>query len=132
MRLSYTPILLLQFYLITFLTLSLKPDAKAQSMITVNSSRHHFDPGSPDNDHSESIPDKYAGSVLNEEYSSTVNFQHISIPLLPARSAGRVYAGYHPLHVRIYSASIQNSVRVTIKLFKVVIVPLWYVRGAGR
>ena len=128
MRLCYAPITLLQFFLITSLTLFIKPDVKAQSMLAVNSSRHQFDLGSPDNDHSESIPDKYAVSVINEGYSSTVNFQHIPMPLLPARSAARVYTGYHPLHVRIYSASIQNSVRVTIKLFKVVIVPLWYVR----
>jgi len=101
-------------------------------MLAVNYSHHQFDLGSPDNDHSESIPNKYAVSVINEGYSSTVNFQHISMPLLPARSAGRVYTGYHPLHVRIYSASIQNSVRVTVKLFKMVIVPLWYVRGAAR
>jgi hypothetical protein len=128
MRLSYAPITLLQFFLITFLTLSLKPGARAQSMLAVNSSRYHFDPGSPDNDHSESIPDKYVVSVLNKGYSSAVNFQHIPMPILPARGAGRVYTRYYPLHVRIYSASIQNRMRVTIKLFKVIIVPLWCAR----
>jgi hypothetical protein len=131
MRLSYTPISLLHFFLITFLTLFLKIDAKAQSMLAVNSSRHHFEHDRSfvpvvDNDHSEPIPEKYDGSLLNEGHPASVNFLHNQAALLPTKNQERIYTGYHPLRVRIYSASIQNSMRVTVKLFKVVIVPLWY------
>jgi len=135
MRLSYAPISLLQFFLITFLTLFLKPDAKAQSMLAVNSLHHHFERGRTlveinDNGHLESIPGKYDGSLLNEGNSSTVNFLHAQVSLSPTKTVERIYTGYHPLHVRIYSASIQHSMRVTVKLFKVVIVPLWYLRSS--
>ena len=137
MRLSYTPISLLRFSLITFLTLFLKFDAKAQSMLAVNSSRHHFEHDRSfvpvaDNDHSEPIHEKYDAGMLNERYPSSVNFLHTQVAPLPTKNMERIYTGYHPLRVRIYSASIQNSMRVTVKLFKVVIVPLWYVRRAGR
>jgi hypothetical protein len=134
MRLSYTPISLLHFFLITFLTLFLNPDAKAQSILAVNvTHHHHFENDRPlinvaDNDiiQSEYITEKYDGSLLNEGYSSTVNFPHAGTLLLPIKNPGRIYAGYHPLRMRIYSASIQHSMRITIKLFKVVIVPLWH------
>ena len=134
MRLSYTPISFLHFILIIFLTLSLKPEAKAQSMLAANSSRHHFEHDRHlvdlDNDDlSEFIQEKYGVNLLNAENSSTVNFLRSQIPLLPTKSVGKINTGYHPLRVRIYSASIPNSMRVTVKLFKVVVVPLWYARG---
>lgn len=130
MRLSYTPISLLQFLLITVLTLFLKPDAHAQSMLATNYSHHHFGNDRAlvevsHNDSLESMPGKYNAEVLNEGNLSTVNFLHAQTPLLPTKNIKTVFTGYHPLPVRIYSASIQNSMRVTVKFFKLVIVPLW-------
>jgi hypothetical protein len=135
MRLSYTPISLLPFFLITFLTLFLKPDAKAQSMLAVNSSHHSS------HDHSlvevignepiqsESISEKYSPEVVSR-YPTAVNFMHSTITDLPIQNPHKLYTVYHPFRVRIYSTCIPNSMRITVKFFKVVIVPLWYARGS--
>jgi hypothetical protein len=120
MRLSYTPISLLHFFLVTFLALSLKPDAKAQTMLAVNVTRHHFE--------SEYITEKYDGNLLNEGYPFTVNILHAQVPLLPIKNSRIIYSGYHQLPFRIYSASIPHSMQITVKFFKVIIAPLWYSR----
>ncbi|HEY9001918.1 MAG TPA: hypothetical protein VIM89_11240 [Mucilaginibacter sp.] len=137
MRLSCTKISLLHFFLITFLALFLKPDVKAQTMLAVNFTNHHFEHNRPlidigDNDltYSEPGPEKPGKVLINEGYPSTVNFPHTPILLLPIKNTSRMYAGYHPLRVRIYSASIPHSMRITVKLFKVVIVPLWHIRDS--
>ena len=134
-RLSYTTISLLHFFLIAFLTFFLKPDARAQSMLAVNFSHHHFAHERPvvevaDSDliHSESIPEKHDGGLFIADSSSRVNFLRISTSLVPIKNFGRTCTGYHPWRMRIYSTSIQHSMRVTVKLFKVVIVPLWHLR----
>lgn len=138
MRLSYAPISLLQFFLITLLTLFLKPDARAQSMLAVNSSHHHYehrqhfiDITDDESIQPGAISEKYVAEVGNG-YPSTVNFLHGTIPVFPVLNSHKIYTGYHPLRVRIYSTSIENSMRVTVKLLKVVIVPLWYTRGVRR
>src|ERR1700750_1995970 len=109
MRLSYTQISFLHFFLITFLTLFLKPDAKAQSMLATNVSHHHIEHNQPlvDNDLIQPVPveEKHDVSLVNEAYLSAVNFPHTSALLLPIKSARSIYAGYHPLRVRIYSTS---------------------------
>ncbi|MBS1520585.1 MAG: hypothetical protein JST50_06285 [Bacteroidetes bacterium] len=132
MRLSYTPISLLHIFLITFLTLFLKPDAKAQTMLAVNV-KHHLEKdlslinvGDNDLIHSEHLAEKHDEDLVNEGCPSTVNFLHPTTLVLPIKNAGKIYSGYHPLRVRIYSASIPHSMRITVKLFKVVIVPLWH------
>ncbi len=130
MRLSYAPISLLQFFLISFLTLFLKLDVKAQSMLAVNSSRHHFDQSPSDNDYSASTRERYEGTVLDQEHSSTVNFLRSQGSFLQGKGVGKINIGYHPMRIRIYSASIQNSMHITVKLFKVVIVPLWCMRSS--
>ena len=135
MRLSYTPISLLNIFLIAFLTLLLAPNARAQLMLAVNFPGHHFERERPliaaaDSDliRSESAPDKHDEALPAADYSSKVNFLHTSVPIPPFKNARRIYMGYHPPRVRIYSASIQNSMRVTVKFFKVVIVPLCYAK----
>jgi len=100
-------------------------------MLAVNFPGHHFERERPliaaaDTDliRSESAPDKHDEALPAADYSSKVNFLHNSTPLQPIKNFKRIYTGYHPPRVRIYSASI----RVTVKFFKVVIVPLWYAR----
>lgn len=137
MRLSYTPISLVNIFLITFLTLFLKPEAKAQSVLAVNFPHHHFARAqnlvaAADSDliHSEFIPENRDEVMPAVDYAVKVNFLHTSVPYPSIKNPGRVYTGYHPLLVRIYSTSIQNRMRVTLKCFKVVVVPLWYARGS--
>jgi len=102
-------------------------------MLAVNSLSHHFERERPlvaaaDSDllRSESVPEKRDEALPAVDCSSKVNFLHTSTPFLPIKNFKRIYTGYHPPRVRIYSASIQNSMRVTVRFFKVVIVPLWY------
>ena len=129
MRLSCAPISLPCFFLITFLTLFLKPDARAQSMLAMNFPRERTLVVAADSDlmHFESIPERDE-ALPAVYYSSKVNFLHTSKPFLPIKYARRIYTGYHPPRVKIYSASIENSMRITVKFLKVVIVPLWYAR----
>jgi hypothetical protein len=129
MRLSCTPISLLRFSLIAFLTL-LKPDARAQSMLAANSvhysshNRSSVEIAGREPIESETNTDKCGG--VADSRSSTVNFINSTVPVSPAPNSCRIFTGCQPLRVRIYSASIQHSMRITIKLFKVVVVPLWY------
>ena len=131
MRLSCTPIPLLPIFLITFLTLFLKPDAKAQSMLAVNFPHNHFSHDRPsvettseESVQPEVISEKYSAEV-ESRYLSTVNFMRSTVAVLPVQNYNRIYTGYDPLRARIYSTSIPHSMRITVKLFKVVIVPLW-------
>ena len=131
MRLSYTPISLLQFFLVAFLTLFLQPCARAQSILAVNYQRHHFE-----NNHTlvevagdesiqpETISEKYTAEADNK-YPPAINFLRCTITTLTTQNSCKIYAGYHPLRVRIYSTNIRHSMRITVKLFKVVIVPMW-------
>jgi len=80
-RLSYTPISLLNIFLIAFLTLLLAPNARAQLMLAVNFPGHHFERERPliaaaDSDliRSESAPDKHDEALPAADYSSKVNF----------------------------------------------------------
>jgi len=137
-RLSYTPISLLQFFLITFLTLFLKPDARAQSMLAVNFTKHHFTQESAAVEiikdeviHPDSISARYDESV-NSRYRSTIDFLRSPAPVLLIPDSHRIFTAYHAPLIRIYSANIQHSMHISVKFFKVVIVPLWYARGAGQ
>jgi len=137
-RLSYTTISLLRFFLITFLTLFLRHDARAQSMLAVNFSHRHFSHDRPSVEapddstvRSQSSFESY-NEDDNRENLPTVNFPHNAVFITPAPNPRRIFTAYHPPRMRIYSASIQNSMRLTVKFFKVVIVPLWYARGTGQ
>ena len=131
MRLSCTLVSILRFFLITFLTLFLKPDAGAQSMLAANSLYHSsYNKSSVANADNEPIvseanTEKRSAEVDNR-YSSRVNFINSTVPVSQAANAYRIFTGYHPLPVRIYSTCIQHSMHITVKFFKVVIVPLWY------
>ena len=104
-------------------------------MLAVNSPHHHFERERPSVEvadssllHSESIVEKRNEVLHAVDYSSKVNFLYTSASFPPIKNFRGIYTGYHPSRVRIYSASIQNSMRVTVKFFKVVIVPIWYAR----
>lgn len=130
MRLSYTLISILRFSLITFLTLFLKPDAMAQSMLAANSLHHSGYTKSSVEIGREPIESgtntEKDGADVDNRYSSMVNFINSTVPVSPALNSCRILTGYHPSRVRIYSTCIQHSMRITVKFFKVVIVPLWF------
>lgn len=131
MRLSYTLVSILRFSLITLLTLFLKPDARAQSMLASNSLHHsNYNKSSVEIAGHEPIEsgtntEKHSAEVDNR-CSSAVNFINSTVPVSPAPNSCRILTGYHPLRVQIYSTCIQHSMRITVKFFKVVIDPLWF------
>ena len=133
MRLSCTPVSILRFFLITSLTLFLKPDARAQSMLAANSLHHSsynkssVEIADGDPIQSEAKTEKYSAEV-DDRYLYTANFLRRTVPVSPSSNSCRIFTGYHPPRVRIYSACIQHSMSITVKFFKVVIVPLWYAR----
>ena len=101
-------------------------------MLAVNFSHRHADRERPlveaaDSSllHSESVAEKRDEALPAGDFYSKVNFLHTSVPFPLIKNVRKIYIGYHSPRVRIYSACIQNSMRVTVKFFKVVIVPLW-------
>lgn len=131
MRLSCTPVCILRFALIAFLTLFLKPDARAQSVFAANSPHHASYNKSPIEiagcEPIESVvnTEKY-GAEVDDRSPSKVNFS--ALPISPAPNSCRIFTGCRPLRGQIGSACIQHSVRITLKFFKLVIVPLWYLK----
>jgi len=139
MRLSTTQKLLIPFFLINFLTLFLKADANAQSLLASNFSFNNYlhsrtllDESENDSNYPETDAPQQDIRPVAAHVTLPVNYYHIPensysnlLPYHTAKSNFKVYKRYRPILGRVYSTNLMNSVRVTFKLFKVVIIPLW-------
>jgi hypothetical protein len=140
MRLSNTQTLLIYFFLINFLTLFLKPDANAQTVLFANSlayndyrqnrlSFHH----TKDN-YTYNVADilKSDGEFTGVQALPAFDFRRTSETFHLQLSAyhvlknnGKVYPGHRSIPARVYSVDLKHCARLTFKLFKLVILPLW-------
>jgi hypothetical protein len=132
MRLSNTLKLLIHFFLITSLTLLLKPNANAQAapstVFAYNDYRHT---GSED-DHIYIRTDigKHDEEPTDAELLPTINFHQASESSKPfsyhlSKNNRKVYLAHNTIPMMVYSIDLKHSARLTFKLFKLVIVPLW-------
>jgi hypothetical protein len=136
MRLSNIQTSLICFFLINFLTLFLKPDALAQTVSFANN------PARQSHLSFDRITDNYISDVADVPKSSgeftgvqilpafdfrraseTFHFQPSAYNVL--RNNGKVYTGHRSIPARVYSVDLKHCARLTFKLFKLVILPLW-------
>jgi len=132
MRLSNNQKLLLQFFLITFLTLLLKPNANAQAVqstvFAYNDFRHNRD--EDERIYIGANVEKHDEETTEAEVLPTINFHRESVYLKPLlyrmmKNNKKVYLAQARTPVVAYSIDVNHSARLTFKLFKLVIVPLW-------
>jgi len=140
MRLSNAQTSLLHLFLIISLTLLLNPDAKGQDtsfakVFAYNSRHNHplFD--KTRGDYNEMETDIYSGDsgLTAAQTLAPFYFHRVVKKLYPAKSAYQVIQSnfkvcppHRVILARVYSIDLNHSARVTFKLVKLVIVPLWY------
>jgi len=140
MRLSNIQILLVHFFLINFLTLYFKPNASAQTVSFANNlacNDYRQKPFSFDH-----RTDHYAYNVAD---IPKPDVEFIGVQALPAsdfrhtseafhlhlfadhvlKNNGKVYPVHSIILARVYSVDLKHSARLTFRLFKLVILPLW-------
>jgi hypothetical protein len=134
-RLSNTKISLLHFFLITSLTLLLKPNATAQTVSSANvfaynDNRHNgflFNELQDDRIYTGASIDKHDEAQTDAPTLTSLDFPRTleSLYLKPITyHAIKNYPRYAIL-VRVYSIELKHSARLTFKPFKLVIVPFW-------
>lgn len=132
MRLSNTLKFPIHFFLITSLTLLLKPNANAQAVpstvFAYNDYRHnrsedgHIYIGADVN--------KHDAEPTDAELLPTINFHQASESLRPfscrlVKNNRKAYLAHSSIPMMVYSIDLKHSAHLTFKLFKLVIVPLW-------
>lgn len=139
MRLSCTKTPIPYFFPIIFLTLLLEPGAKAQAVSSPNvfayntvhnRSSTHESENEPV--YAEPVTDKHDVKLAGLQELTTLNFYHASESLylkIPAyhtnKNFGKGYPRRSIIPARMYSFELNHSARLTFKIFKLVIVPLW-------
>ena len=138
MRLSNIQILLILFFLINFLTPFLNPNANAQTVSFANSPayndyRHNrlsFDRTTDNNTYNMAGLPNSGGGVTGMQALPAFDFRRTAETFHLQISAYREIRniGKYPVHsilARVYSVNLKHSARLTFKLFKLVIFPLW-------
>ena len=140
MRLSNNQKFLIHFFLITSLTLLLKPNANAQAVrsdnvFAYNDSRHNRSlSNDPEADliYIRADLNKHDEELTDTQMLPTINFPRMmeNLCLKPlayqaVKNNGKVYHAHNITLIRVYSVDLNHSARLTFKLFKLVIVPLW-------
>ena len=139
MRLSCTKTSILRFFLFIFLTLLLNPNANAQAVsfanvFAYNTVHNRSSMNEPENEpvYAEPITDKHDVKLGSLQELPSLDFYHASesLHLRPSayhmiKSFGRAYPRRSIIPARMYTFELNHSARLTFKLFKLVIVPLW-------
>jgi hypothetical protein len=135
MRLSNTQKFLIHFFLITSLTLLLKPNANAQTVqpnnvFAYNDYRHN----NSEDDHIYIGADmsKHDEGPAEAELLPTMNFHRIlenfylkSLAYHTIRNNSKAYQLHNITLIRTYSIDLKQTAHLTFKVFELVIVPLW-------
>jgi hypothetical protein len=133
MRLSNTQKILIHFFLITCVTLLLKSNANAQAIradnvFAYNDYRH----ARSEDDHIYIGADisKHDEESTDEQIVFTINFHQASESLTPLsyrliKNNRKAYLAHSSIPMMAYSIDLKHSARLTFKVFKLVIVPLW-------
>ena len=139
MRLSNNQKFLIHIFLITSLTLLLKSNANAQvvrsdNVFAYNDSRHKrslSDDPEADLIYIRADLNKHDEEPTDTQMLPTINFprmmENLSKPLAyhMIKNNSKLYQVHNVTLIRTYSIDLNHSARLTFKLFKLVIVPLW-------
>jgi hypothetical protein len=139
MCLSCTKISIPCFFLTISLTLLLNPTANAQAVsfanvFAYNTVRNRFSMNKSENEpgYAEPIVDKHDVKLAGLQELSSLNFYHASESLRlkpPAHHVIKSFCKAYPhrniIPARMYTFELNHSARLTFKLFKLVIIPLW-------
>jgi hypothetical protein len=139
MRLSCTKTSILRFFLFIFLTLLLNPNANAQAVSFVNvfayntvHNRSSMNESENEPGYADPIIDKHDIKLAGIQELPSLNFYHAteSLSLKPPayhtnKNLGKAYSPRCIIPARVCSFELNHSARLTFKLFKLVIVPLW-------
>ena len=135
MRLSNTKALPLHFFLITSLTLLLKPNATAQTVssanvFALNGHRHNdslFNKLQDDHIYTGARTDNHDKGQNDEPASPSLDFLHTP-EILNLRPLAYHAVRFYPrktMLITLYSFELKHGGRLTFKPFKLVIVPFW-------
>lgn len=139
MRLSCTKASIPCFFLFISLTLLLNPVANAQAIsfanvFAYNTVHNRSSMNEPENapGYAEPITDKHDVKLAGLQELPSLDFYHASenLSLKPFtrhtnKNFGKAYSPHSIMLARVYSFELNHSARLTFKLFKLVIVPLW-------
>ena len=132
MRLSNNQKFLIHFFLITSLTLLLKPNANAQAVPSTVFAYNDYRHNRPEADHIYISADisKHDEEPGDAQLLPTINFHQASESLKPfsyrlVKNNRKAYQTHSSIPMMVYSIDLKHSAHLTFKLFKLVIVPLW-------
>jgi hypothetical protein len=132
MRLSNNQKFFIHIFLITSLTLLLKPNVNAQAVQSTVFAYNDYRQNRSEDDHIYIRIDigKHDEEPTDAALLPTINFHHASESLKPffyhlSKNNRKVYLAHNTTPMMVYSIDLKYSARLTFKLFKVVIVPLW-------
>ena len=139
MRLSCTKTSILHFFLFIFLTVLLNSTANAQAIsfanvFAYNTLHNKSSMNEPENEpvYAESITDRHDVKLAGIQELPSLDFYRTLeiLHLKPSayhviKSFGKAYPRRSIIPARMYTFELNHSARLTFKLFKLVIVPLW-------
>jgi hypothetical protein len=138
MRLSNNQKILIHLFLITSLTLLLKPNANAQAqsdkVFAYNDyghNRHSFNEPKDNSIYVRTDIGKHDAEATDAQLLPTIDFHRTSEnfyskpPAYHLIKNRKAYLAHNLMPRMVYSVELKHSARLTFKLFKLVIVPLW-------